>query len=289
MKGDMAATAVMVTGAAGLIGNAVRAKLESAGRIVVPIDLIGSTEEGKSIIVCDVGDIHRLHAVARDQAWRVSFIAARILGQWSRGTIRTRWSRSISSVLRIFSNWPGFWAPGSFTVRRQAFMAAHRERSLCRRTLRYFQSVSMAPARLPASSSFQPTRPSSKLDGVSLRLSWVYGPRRKTDCVVRTMIVDALAGRPTRIPYGQGFHRQYIYVDDAADALVAALDRPNPPRRIYTVTGGTYLTFDELADAVKCIFPTPRSNSEPAQIRTTACSRVSTFRRPRATSASAPG
>ena len=30
------------------------------------------------------------------------------------------------------------------------------------------------------------------LTGVSIRLSWVYGPRRATECVVRTMLCDAL-------------------------------------------------------------------------------------------------
>jgi len=90
---------------------------------------------------------------------------------------------------------------------------------------------------------------------VSLRLCWVYGPRRKTDCIVRTMITDALAGRLTRIPYGRGFYRQYIHVDDAADALVGALHRKNLPRRIYNITGGTYLTFDEIADTVKRVLP----------------------------------
>jgi UDP-glucuronate 4-epimerase len=93
------------------------------------------------------------------------------------------------------------------------------------------------------------------LDGASLRLSWVYGPRRTTSCVVRTMIQNALLGTPTRIPYGRGFHRQFIYVDDAATALIAALDQPKLPRRTYSVTGGTYLTMEEIAHAVKRVLP----------------------------------
>ena len=93
------------------------------------------------------------------------------------------------------------------------------------------------------------------LDGASFRLSWVYGPRRTTSCVVRTMIQNTLSGKPTRIPCGRGFHRQFIYVDDAAAALVAALDQPKLPRRTYSVTGGTYLTMEEIAGTVKRVLP----------------------------------
>ena len=62
-------------------------------------------------------------------------------------------------------------------------------------------------------------------------------------------------GRPTELPYGGGFHRQYIYVDDAARALIAACDRPNLPRRTYSVTGGTNLSFDDIAAAVRAAYP----------------------------------
>src|SRR5919108_5688053 len=56
--------AILVTGAAGLIGNAVRVLLEADGRAVTPLDLNASTEEGRPLTVASVNDIHRLHAVA---------------------------------------------------------------------------------------------------------------------------------------------------------------------------------------------------------------------------------
>ena len=43
------------------------------------------------------------------------------------------------------------------------------------------------------------------LEVVLLRPSWVYGPRRKTACVIRTMILDALAGGVTRLPLAKDF------------------------------------------------------------------------------------
>ena len=44
-------------------------------------------------------------------------------------------------------------------------------------------------------------------------------------------------------------------MDDAAAALVAALDQPKLPRRTYSVTGGTYLTMEEIAGTVKRVLP----------------------------------
>jgi UDP-glucuronate 4-epimerase len=40
------------------------------------------------------------------------------------------------------------------------------------------------------------------VETVILRPSWVYGSRRRTTCVIKTMIEDALSNRPTHLPYG---------------------------------------------------------------------------------------
>jgi len=93
------------------------------------------------------------------------------------------------------------------------------------------------------------------VDGVSLRLSWVYGPHRTTDCMIRRMLTDAMRAQPTRVPFGADFHRQYIHVDDAAAALLAALDAPVLRRRVYNITGGIRLTLGEVADVVRRVMP----------------------------------
>ena len=93
------------------------------------------------------------------------------------------------------------------------------------------------------------------LSAASVRLSWVYGPGRTTDCVVRTMIEDALAARPTRMAFGADFPRQFIHVDDAVDGLLQALDAESLPRTTYNVTGNTRVTLGELAQLVRRVFP----------------------------------
>lgn len=88
----------------------------------------------------------------------------------------------------------------------------------------------------------------------------VTGLGPTTDCAIRTMIEDAQAGRPTSFPFGRDFHRQYVHVQDVADAILLALDWP---RRSYTINGGTYLTLGEVAAIVAKVLPSARIEMGP--------------------------
>jgi nucleoside-diphosphate-sugar epimerase len=101
------------------------------------------------------------------------------------------------------------------------------------------------------------------VDSVSLRPGWVYGPGRTTDCAIRTMIEDAQAERPTSFPFGRDFYRQYVHVQDVADAILLALDAKELPRRSYTINGGTYLTLGDVAAIVRKVLPSARIEMGP--------------------------
>jgi len=94
------------------------------------------------------------------------------------------------------------------------------------------------------------------LDAIGLRYSTVYGPRRATDCVIRTMIEDAMAGRPTRLPSGAGRRWPFVYVNDVAAATVAALDASTPPQYAYNVAGPDYPSMEQIAELVWSEFRT---------------------------------
>lgn len=247
--------AVLVTGAAGLVGNAVRVMLEEAGREVVPIDRVAATDEGRPIVLCDVTEVHRLHAV----------VQGRKLG----GVIHCG---AFSGPMVARDNPPAMVAVnvvGTANVLELARIHAAARFVFCSSTSAYGitepelvpEDVPLRPTTLYGASKVSGEqlvatyRSQFGLDGVSLRLSWVYGPRRTTDCIIREMVTDALAGRPTHLAFGRNFHRQFIHVEDAARSLVTAFDRPNLPRDTYNVTGGSYLTFPEIADVVRTVLP----------------------------------
>jgi nucleoside-diphosphate-sugar epimerase len=69
------------------------------------------------------------------------------------------------------------------------------------------------------------------------------------------MIEDARAGDPTHFPFGRDFFRQYVHVDDVADAILLALDAGGLRQSAYTITGGDYRTLGEVAEIVRKIVP----------------------------------
>lgn len=93
------------------------------------------------------------------------------------------------------------------------------------------------------------------VETVILRPSWVYGPRRRTACVIKTMISDALSNQPTHLPYGAGFPRQFVHVADVAAAVAAALTNPRGARPVYNITDGSRYLLDELATLVRQRLP----------------------------------
>jgi UDP-glucuronate 4-epimerase len=250
----MSEPTILVTGAAGLLGHAVRVLLEANGQRVLPIDRVAQTEEGRPIVACDLSDVHRLHAlavenritgivhcgahsgpmVARENPY--SMVQVNIVGTANvLEIVRIHGARFVfCSSTSAYGNTPEGLVPEDVPLVPTSVYGASK----------------VAGEQLVSAYSRQ-----YGVDGVSLRLSWVYGPRRTTDCIVRTMIEDALAGRPTRKPFGRDFHRQFIHVEDAARALVTALRTPRLPRQTYNVTGGTYLTLGQIGDIVRRVLP----------------------------------
>ena len=85
------------------------------------------------------------------------------------------------------------------------------------------------------------------LDICSLRLTAVYGPGRETEFNVDTIVRAALAGKAARLdPLGDW---PYIYVDDAADAAIAACFSQERKQLSYFVAHPERVTPDDIAAA----------------------------------------
>jgi len=85
------------------------------------------------------------------------------------------------------------------------------------------------------------------LDICSLRLTAVYGPGRQTEFNVDTIVRAALAGKPARIAPLSDW--PYIYVDDAADACIAACFSGTRKQLAYFVAHPERVTPDDIAAA----------------------------------------
>lgn len=245
------AETILLTGASGLIGRAVHRMLRERGDNVIAIDRIA----GDDIIACDLSETHRLYELSKG--------ATAVLHC---GAISGPMVARDNPYLIVQSN-----VVGTANILELARVGKMRRVVACSSVSAYGNT----PAGLDLMPEDVPLKPSSVygaskaagehlldgyaiqhgLDGVSIRPAWVYGPGRTTDCAIRTMILDAQAGRATHFPFGRDFYRQYVHVDDVATALVLALDAKTLPRRSYTITGGSYVTLAEVARTIKAVLP----------------------------------
>ena len=85
------------------------------------------------------------------------------------------------------------------------------------------------------------------LDICSLRLTAVYGPGRQTEFYADTIVRAALKGEPARLDPLTDW--PYIYVDDAAEAAIAACFSQRRNQLAYYVAHPERVTPDDIAAA----------------------------------------
>ncbi len=256
---------ILVTGAAGMIGYSVALALHAAGRNVLGTDVEQPPEAAPFPFErADLRDFERLQAVAGknvDAIIHCGAISGPMLGK----------DRPKDLV--------DINVGGTINVLETARRTGARRVVYCSTCMAYGHTpTGLSPvtedAPLRADDTYGASKASgeymvraftraNRVDAVSLRLCWVYGPRRRTECLVNRLITDARAGNITRLPFGGGFHRQFVYVDDVVEAIRTALDVPTLPHRVYTVTGGQRLTFDEIAGVVSSVVAPARVEFAP--------------------------
>jgi UDP-glucose 4-epimerase len=83
-----------------------------------------------------------------------------------------------------------------------------------------------------------------------LRFGIPYGPRARASTVVAAFVARALAGSALAIAGDGRQSRRFVYVEDLADGVVAAL-APVAAGRTYNLVGNESVTVREIADTVR--------------------------------------
>jgi UDP-glucose 4-epimerase len=97
-----------------------------------------------------------------------------------------------------------------------------------------------------------------------LRYGIPYGPRMREALVVARFVRAALAGRPITIAGTGEQQRNYVYVEDLADAHVRAL-APEAADQTLALEGGTPVSVREIADTVCSLVRPVPVRHEPAR------------------------
>ena len=257
MSSTSPAKCVLVTGYAGFIGLPVAERLAGQGSRVVGLDLVEpDTLPPRCVAVKgDFGDSELVAALISEHGVDTIVHAGGISGPMlSRDRPTVVWNANVVGTLRLLES---------------ARIARLRRLVNCSSAMAYGNTP---PAPVPDDAPLEATdlygatkgagdlllrayRHQYGLDAVSLRISNGYGPRRRTRCAIRTMIEDALDGRSTHMSWGRGYGRAYLYVDDAASAVVAAVNAPRVAQWAYNVAGERFTMMEEVADVVRSLLP----------------------------------
>ncbi len=88
-----------------------------------------------------------------------------------------------------------------------------------------------------------------------LRFFTVYGPWGRPDMAYWLFTEAMLAGKPVRVCNNGQMWRDFTYVDDVVDAVVAVLDRPPaglvPPARIYNIGNNRPVRLGDFVDILE--------------------------------------
>jgi UDP-glucuronate 4-epimerase len=249
---------IIVTGAAGFIGAAVARKLAASGRRVIGTDVVAPADPhdgGFAFVRADARDLLRLTALVKDGCDGIIHcggISGPMLAQDNPGEIFD---------INIRGTWLLLDLVRCFNLRRFV---------LCSSVSAYGDTVASKGVTeqepLKASTAYGSSKASSDLllqtyvrrygvSAVCLRLGWVYGPRRRTDGILRPMIRSAIDGPAFNLEQGADHLLQYVHVDDVVAAVTAAYDAPRLKEVAYNVNGGEALTLGAIATSVRAVLP----------------------------------
>ena len=261
---------VLVTGAAGFVGATLAHRLRNAGREVVGLD-VAPAPRGAELpwVKADLRDAGEVEAAI--ETHRIGRIAH--AGAVSGPMVLPDDPRTVFEI-NVFGTLNVLEAARRTGVARVVLLSSfitygdQPDDGVVTedRTLRAADAY--AGSKIAAEAMVRAYRDRHGVDAVSLRLGAVYGPGRTTDCLVRTFLEDALAGKGTTLGYGSGHHRSYVYVDDAADAVAAALDAPAERLTLaaYNIDGGVWPSLDEVAQAAAEVVPGLEATLAPGRI-----------------------
>ncbi len=245
----------LVTGVNGLIGFALAKRLRALGENVIGMDRVlhDARQLDLPLIEADLSDTHRLHSALREHAVERIVHAGGISGPMLLQddphqvfTINVVGTLNIAEAARIHGVDRMVFLSSYVAYGEQPDDTVVSEDRALRATTPY------AASKIAGEAIVRSYREHYGLEGVSLRLGVVYGPRRTTTCLVRLMLENALDGTATRLDFGAGWRRPFVHVDDTVDAVCRALATPftQIQEHAYNVAGGVWSSIDEIAGEV---------------------------------------
>jgi UDP-glucuronate 4-epimerase len=249
---------VLVTGGAGLIGIAARRILAAQGHEVTAVDITNFGRNDPGLILMPLSDYVGLERLMTERG-----IEAIVHGGGISGPVMARDNPLLVVDVNITATAHLLEMARRHHLRRFILLSSHvvygdvGPGTIGEETPLH-PGTSYAASKVAGEALVESYAREFGLSGASLRLTRVYGPYRRDNCFLRSMILDAASGKVTVIPCDPEFLYHYIYVDDVADAIAASLSAPSLAHRAYNITSGQVLTMPQVARVVRDALPLAR-------------------------------
>jgi UDP-glucose 4-epimerase len=248
---------ILVTGGAGFLGSALVKRLIALGHGVRVIDDLSAGDPARlpeqvSFSRGDVNDVPRLWSLLQGVDC-VYHLAARVSVPES-----VRYPREYNAV-NVGGTVSVLEAMRDVGVKRLVFVSSgaiygEQEEQPLRETLVPNPLSPYAVSKLAAERYVRTIGQLWGFETVCLRVFNAYGPGQQLPAAHPPVIpyfIQQTLGGGSLVIHGDGKQtRDFVYVDDVTDALVAAADAPDIDRRVINVGSGIETTINELATLI---------------------------------------
>jgi UDP-glucuronate 4-epimerase len=246
---------VLVTGGAGLLGLAVRARLRRDGHHVVAVDRTRYERDDPTLTEMSLDDVSGLAALVRAHSLDAVVHCGAISGpMMAKGEPMEIVGTNIVGTANILE------VARTEEMRRVVFCSSisiygNAGRALMTEEFAPHPTSVYAASKAACEQLVEGYAAEYGVDGVSLRIARVYGPYRRADCFIRDMIAASRSGAETAVPCNPAFLYHYIYVEDVADAVFAAMKVERLPARVYNVGSDEVMTMPEIVRIAREVLP----------------------------------
>lgn len=265
--------AILVTGAAGFIGSHVCRRLLSRGDEVVGVDNLDdyydpalkkarlswlTDKRNFSFLQLDIAEEGVLGGTALDgrRITKVVHLAAQAGVRYSLENPRAYIRSNIAGHLEILELCRALPSFEHLVYASSSSVYGGNQKVPFSETDRVDRSVSLYAATKRADELMSHTY--SHLYGIpqtGLRFFTVYGPWGRPDMAYWLFTQAMLEGKPIRVFNHGEMQRDFTYVDDVAEAVVAVLDRAptaeKPPHRVYNVGNNNPVRLGHFIDVLE--------------------------------------
>ncbi len=238
---------VLVTGASGMIGMSVIERLCTDGIKVIATDAVKSPcEVSIPWHVADITDEKKLNEITADctHVIHLAGISGPMVAQNDPDRVfrvNIDGTRNILSICKKHKISRFIFASSIMAYGPQADLKPVKENRPLLSSNMYGVSKIACEALVRAYDGI------SEFQGTSLRLAHVYGPRRTTSCVIGETLRAAKNNQAYSVPFGLGWSRQYIYLDDIVDAFISVLHKNELPLDCYNIGPGRLYELEKIS------------------------------------------